>query len=210
MSDAQWLTVVGAGVGRTGTLSLKFALERLLGAPCHHMIEVWTNPDQMPWWTDAIEGRPVDWAARLARYRAVVDFPGCCFWRELREANPDALVLLSVRPAEDWYRSASRTIFTTFDDDDPAARPWLDSIRRLFRDRFSDRLDDPAAMIGAYERHNDAVRREVPPDRLLEWRPEAGWGPICDRLGMAVPDEPFPRTNSTNDFLTRLGRDPVE
>lgn len=210
MSDAPWLKVVGAGVGRTGTLSLKVALEQLLGAPCHHMIEVWLNPDQMPWWTDAIEGRPVDWAERLAQYRAVVDFPGCCFWRELRDANPDALVLLSVRPPEDWYRSACQTIFTTFDEDDPAARPWLDSIRMLLRDRFSDRFEDAAVMIEAYERHNDAVRREVPPAQLLEWSPGDGWEPICARLGVEVPSEPFPKTNSTNEFRARLGMEPAE
>lgn len=210
MSDAQWLKVVGAGVGRTGTLSLKVALEQLLGAPCHHMIEVWLNPDQMAWWTDAIEGRPVDWADRLARYESVVDFPGCCFWPELLEANPDALVLLSVRPPEEWYRSASQTIFTTFDDDDPAARPWLDAVRQLFRDRFSDRFEDPAVMIEAYERHNDAVRRQVPPAQLLEWSPGDGWEPICARLGVEVPAEPFPKTNSTSEFRARRGIEPVD
>src|SRR4051812_27773969 len=101
------LRVVGAGVGRTGTYSLKLALERLLGGPCHHMLEVYNNPGQIPVWTDAIEGRPVDWSALLAGYRAVVDWPGVAFWRELAAANPDAFVLLSVRDPDAWYRSAS-------------------------------------------------------------------------------------------------------
>ena len=107
------LAVVGAGVGRTGTHSLKLALEQLLDAPCHHMIEILGDPTQIPAWIDAIEGRPVDWSAMLARYRAIVDWPGGSFWREISATYPDAVVLLSVRDPEGWYRSASNTIFLT-------------------------------------------------------------------------------------------------
>ena len=94
------LVVVGAGVGRTGTHSLKIALEQLLDAPCHHMLEILGDPTQIPAWTDAIEGRPVDWPAMLSAYRAIVDWPGGSFWPELSAANPDALVLLSIRDPE--------------------------------------------------------------------------------------------------------------
>ena len=109
------MVVVGAGVGRTGTHSLKLAFEQLLGAPCHHMLEIMADPSQVPAWIDAIEGRPVDWSVMLARYRAIVDWPGGSFWPELSAAYPDALVLLSVRDPESWYRSASNTIFLSFD-----------------------------------------------------------------------------------------------
>ena len=119
------LEVVGAGVGRTGTHSLKLALEQLLDAPCHHMLEILGDPDQIPAWIDAIEGRPVDWSAILARYGAIVDWPGAAFWRELSHANPDALVLLSVRDPEEWYRSASNTIFLTFDNMPPEVAPGV-------------------------------------------------------------------------------------
>src|SRR5260221_420311 len=132
------LRVVGAGVGRTGTHSLKIALEQLLGAPCHHMIEILGNPDQMPGWTDAIEGRPVDWSVLLQGYGSIVDWPGGSFWRELLAANPDALVLLSVRDSDGWYRSANNTIFQTFEHVAEEARPWMETMRTLFRDRFSD------------------------------------------------------------------------
>ncbi|MDQ1456213.1 MAG: hypothetical protein QOH28_1833 [Actinomycetota bacterium] len=203
------LAVVGAGVGRTGTHSLKLALEQLLDAPCHHMIEILGDPTQIPAWIDAIEGRPVDWSAMLARYRAIVDWPGGSFWRELSAANPDAVVLLSVRDPEGWYRSASNTIFLTFDDTPPEVAPWMYAVRKLLRDRFSDRFDDPTAMMDAFVRHNDGVRAEVPANRLMEWSPGDGWGPICERLGLPVPAEPFPVTNTTDEFRERLGVPPL-
>jgi hypothetical protein len=203
------LEVVGAGVGRTGTHSLKLALEHLLSAPCHHMLEILGDPAQIPAWTDAIEGRPVDWSEMLSRYRAIVDWPGAAFWRELSEANPNALVLLSVRDPESWYRSASNTIFLALDRMPPEVAPWMDEVRKLLRDRFSDRLDDRTAMIDAYGRHNEAVRAEVPARRLLEWNLGDGWAPICERLGLPVPTEPFPVTNSTNEFREMAGLPPL-
>jgi len=203
------LEVVGAGVGRTGTHSLKLALEQLLGGPCHHMVEVLGNPEQAPGWIDAIEGRPVDWTTMLAGYVSLVDWPGCSFWPELSAANPEALVVLSVRDPESWYRSASNTIFQSFDRVPPELKPWMEAVRRLLRDRFSDRLDDPTAMMDAYERHNAAVRQAIAPSRLLEWTPADGWDPICDRLGMDVPGEPFPVTNTTDDFRAMIGLAPL-
>ena len=203
------LEVVGAGVGRTGTHSLKVALEQLLGGPCHHMIEILGDPSQIPAWIDAIEGRPVDWHAMLANYRAIVDWPGGAFWPELSAAFPDALVLLSVRDPEAWYRSASNTIFQVFDRMPPELMPWMTSFRGALRDRFCDRFDDPTAMMDAFVRHNDAVRAGVPASRLLEWTPGDGWAPICDRLGLPVPAEPFPVTNTTDEFREMVGMPPL-
>jgi hypothetical protein len=203
------LRVVGAGVGRTATHSLKIALEQLLGGPCHHMIEVLADQSQVPTWIAAIEGGPVDWSTMPPGYVSLVDWPGCSFWPELSKANPDALVLLSVRDPESWYRSASNTIFLAFDMMPPEMRPWLNAVRALLRDRFSDKFDDPTAMIDAYECHNAAVRRAIPGSRLLEWAPEEGWEPICDRLGLDVPDQPFPRVNTTDEFRAMMGLQPL-
>jgi hypothetical protein len=199
------LKVVGAGVGRTGTNSLKIALEQLLGQPCHHMYEIVADPTQIPRWTDAIEGRSIDWSTMPDGYAALVDWPGASFWPELSAANPDALVLLSVRDPEDWYRSAWNTIFQVFDVAPPEARPWFDTMRSLLRDRFSDQLDDPTAMMNAFERHNDAVRNAIPAERLLEWSPGDGWEPICERLTVSVPDGPFPKTNDTQQWRADFG-----
>jgi hypothetical protein len=199
------LQVVGAGVGRTGTHSLKLALEQLLGGRCHHMLEVFGQPTQVPLWIDAIEGRPVDWSALLAGYDALVDWPGASFWPELVAANPGALVLLSVRDPEEWYRSASNTIFLAFDRVPPEMATWMTAVRKLLHDRFSDSFDDASAMIAAYERHNDAVRRQVSPQRLREWTPTDGWAPICARLGVPIPADPFPLTNTTSEFRVMMG-----
>jgi hypothetical protein len=109
------LKVVGAGVGRTGTNSLKIALEQLLGGRRHHMFEIMTHPEQIPAWIDAIDGKPTDWDAVMSGYVAQVDWPGASFWPELSVANPHALVILSTRSTESWYKSASSTIFTVFD-----------------------------------------------------------------------------------------------
>ncbi len=114
--------VVGAGVGRTGTHSLKLALEQLLGGRCHHMVEIIADPPQAAAWTDAIEGRDVDWQQVLDGYVAVVDWPGASFWKEISDANPEALVLLSTRDPESWYRSASNTIFNPIEDSPRGSR----------------------------------------------------------------------------------------
>ncbi len=204
------LKVVGAGVGRTGTNSLKLALEQLLGGKCHHMFEVISDPAvEVPLWTSAIDGGEVDWSTMPPGFVSLVDWPGASFWRELAAANPDALVLLSVRDPEAWYRSASNSIFLAFDAVPPELRPWMVSMRKLLGERFSDRLDDPTAMMDAFERHNAAVRKEIPSRRLLEWTPTDGWEPICERLGVDVPDEPFPNTNALNDWRANFGMAPI-
>lgn len=198
------LKVVGPGVGRTGTNSLKLALERLLGGRCHHMWEVGADPDrQIPLWTAAIEGRPVDWHDVMDGFVAQVDWPGASFWPELVSAFPEALVIMSVRPADEWYASASRTIFEAIS----LQGEWRATLRKLLTDRFCGRLDDKDAMIEAYERHNDEVRRRIPSDRLLEWSPTDGWEPLCGFLGQPVPSEPFPVTNTTAQFREMLGLD---
>ncbi len=199
------LQVVGAGVGRTGTHSLKLALETLLGGTCHHMVEVFAHPDEVPVWTDAIDGRPVDWGELMKGYTAQVDWPGASFWPELSAANPDALVILSVRDPDAWFTSCSDTIFAGMSTMVEGGDEWMKALVRLFNERFSDEIDDRAAMTAAFERHNEAVRAAIPEERLLEWTASDGWKPICERLGLAVPDEPFPKVNTTAEFRAMLG-----
>jgi hypothetical protein len=203
------LKVVGAGVGRTGTASLKLALEQLLGGRCHHMLEIINDPAQVPGWTEAIDGRDVDWQELLRDYVALVDWPGASFWREISSANPDALVLLSTRDPDAWYRSASNTIFHVFENPPPGLEQWFTAVHRMFRERFSDDLRNATAMMDAFEHHNAQVRAGVPAGRLLEWTASDGWEPICERLGVAAPNEAFPATNSTNETRAILGMPPL-
>ena len=163
------LEVVGAGVGRTGTHSLKVALEQLLGGTCHHMVEVFAHPDEVPVWIEAVDGQPVDWDALMAGYVAQVDWPGASFWPELTKANPEALVILSLRDPDLWFTSCSNTIFGGIGAMVELGDPWMIGHAPPHGRRFSDQVDDRDAMIAAYERHNDAVRAGVPADRLLEW-----------------------------------------
>jgi hypothetical protein len=198
------LRVVGAGLGRTGTLSLKLALEKLLGGPCYHMTEVFAHPEHVPVWHAAARGEPVDWHALFAGYRAGVDWPQGSFWPEIARAFPDALVLLSVRDADSWWQSADQTIFRGIQVAEERAPEWYAMVRELFTRRFVWPPDDETAAKAAFERHNARVRARVPPERLLEWRAGDGWEPLCERLDVPVPDEPFPRVNTREDFLARL------
>ena len=135
-------------------------------------------------------GRPLGFGSRLLDgYVAQVDWPGASFWRELSAANPDALVVLSTRDADDWYRSASNTIFNVFEIPPPGLEAWFgDTVPKMFRERFCDDLGNPTAMIDAFERHNAQVRAGVPANQLLEWTPSEGWEPICERLGFEFID----------------------
>ena len=202
------LRIVGAGVGRTGTHSLKVALEQLLGGPCYHMVEVLGHPDHMPVWTAALGGAPADWGAVFDGYVATVDWPACSAWEPILEANPGALVLLSTRASTDeWYRSASRTILEGMvarHGDGSAFSTMTDAMAEAFGADWG----DEASCRAAYERHNAHVRATAPADRLVEWQPADGWGPLCAALGVPEPAEPFPVTNTTEDFRAMFGMDP--
>jgi Sulfotransferase domain len=203
--------VVGAGLGRTGTHSLKVALEQLLGGPCYHMVEIFGRPDQRDTWAAAVSGEDVDWATFLAPYRATVDWPAAAFWEELSAAAPDAVVLLSTRDADAWWQSASQTIFAVLArgarPDDDGGLEELAMITDLMAQRFTPDWRDRASAIAAYEAHNARVRAQVPASRLVEWHPGDGWGPLCAALGVEEPGEPFPHLNSTSDFRALTGLD---
>ena len=187
------LQVVGAGLPRTGTKSLRCALETLLGGPCYHMHEVFDNLDHVPFWRRAVAGQRSEWPGVLAGYVATVDWPGSAFWGELSEANPDAVVLLSRRQSADaWWRSIDGSILGAARTEQPPEQVEWGRLFRELLSRLTPDWNDPHAMMAAYERHNDEVRSAVPADRLLEWTPEDGWRHLCRGLGRPVPSEPFP------------------
>jgi len=196
------LRVIGAGVGRTGTLSLKIGLERLLGQPCYHMLEVFGHPEHVALWREAAENGSVDWSAMLDGYVATSDFPACLFWPELLEANPDAIVVLSTRrDSATWWESARETIFSLDEAHVPPEMvEWLEMWRAVATARFTGQWSDETASRAAYDRHNAHVRASVPADRLVDWNAGDGFGPLCDALGLEVPEEPFPHLNLREEF----------
>lgn len=200
------LKVIGAGVGRTGTESLKEALEQLLGGSCYHMYEIIAGRrDDIPVWLAATRGALPVWDEFLSDYIAVVDWPAASFWPELLAANPDALVLLSVRDVDAWWASASTTIFSPALDEMKARigfpPEWPDAVIEA---RFCPDWRQERAAKEAYLHHNDAVRAGVPAGQLLEWTPGEGWEPICTALGLPVPEDPFPHVNTSADFQRLL------
>jgi len=200
------LRVVGAGLPRTGTTSLKEALTTLVGGPCYHMFELFGHPEHLPSWQAATDGEPVDWTTVFGGFRAAVDWPTSAFWPELIDAYPDAIVLLSTRSSpETWWASASSTVFPAMrSSPDPDESDWTRMIFSMVESRFTADFDDETSALRAYAAHNAAVRDRVPAERLLDWQPGDGWEPICERLGVAVPDEPFPHSNTGDDFRANL------
>ncbi|MBV9332181.1 MAG: hypothetical protein JOZ55_11565, partial [Alphaproteobacteria bacterium] len=173
------LKIVGSGLGRTGTASLKEALETL-GFPCHHMIEVFMHPESVPLWVEAANGH-ADWDAIYRDYTATVDYPGAAFWRELVQKYPSAKVLHSVRDPDQWFESTQATIFRPGGPMDAPPGPVTPLFAAL-RSRISVDIHDRAAMVAYFRRHSEEVEREVPRERLLVYNANEGWEPLCKFL----------------------------
>jgi hypothetical protein len=210
------MEVIGAGFGRTGTTSLKAALERLGFDPCYHMTEVFAHPEHADFWVAAWHGEPVDWEGVLGDYEATLDWPACTFYEELMRRHPEAKVLLSVRDSERWYESTRSTIYelTRLIEGSTISRVIFGLVSLLvfggftgrrsslandliWQGTFDGRFEDKAYAIEVFERHNEEVKRRVPQEHLLVYEVKEGWGPLCEFLGVPVPDEPFPRLNDT-------------
>jgi hypothetical protein len=204
------LKVLGAGFGRTGTLSLKNALERLGFGPCYHMFEVVERPDHIEMWHRRVFGGPIDWDLLFTNFQSAVDWPVAAFWRELTGHYPKAKVVLSLRDPEAWYKSVTNTIYRGLSmpvqQDAPAARRHQQEMARklVLEDTFDRRFEDKAHAIEVYNRHNDEVRRTIPPERLLVFEPENGWEPLCRFLNLPVPHEPYPHLNDTASIQARM------
>jgi hypothetical protein len=198
------LRIIGAGLPRTATNTLRTVLPALTGGPCYHMVDVNEHPEHLPIWLAALNGDPPDWREFFADYTAAVDWPPSAFWPDLAAAFPDALIVLSTRAdGETWWRSVDATIMGGLRDDPE----FPDDMRRLDAGLWHRTLgpswDDPAENAASYQRWVDDVRRTAPPARLLEWRAEQGWEPLCAALDVPVPDLPFPTTNSSAAWAER-------
>lgn len=201
------LKVIGAGFGRTGTLSLKLALEQLGFGPCYHMMEVFKNPQAPQWWVDAADGKP-DWEKIFAGYNSTVDWPNATFYAELADRYPNAKVILTERDPEAWFRSTQATIFPNAEPPD-TPEPFAQMFRKVIGRLFDQRMADHDHVIDVYLRHNAEVRRCIPAERLLVYEVAQGWAPLCAFLGVPVPDGPMPQVNSTDEFRARRRGEPL-
>ncbi|MCE7003784.1 sulfotransferase family protein [Kibdelosporangium philippinense] len=194
--------IIGAGFGRTGTASLKRAVELLGFDPCHHMSEVLKQPSTTVQWTTALNGDPSVLPELLRDYRATLDFPGCLLWREMMDLYPSAKVLLSVRDPKKWYDSARATILSPIRNEniDQNLAALLAPFSEAMASRGFRRDLAEADMIAVFNKHNETVRAAVDPSRLLVYEVSEGWEPLCAFLGVEVPDVPFPRSNDSASF----------
>jgi hypothetical protein len=205
------LKVIGAGFGRTGTWSTYVALSQL-GLPCYHMAEVITNPankSHLDFWRKVANSPPGsqhDWSQVFANYTATVDNPGCCVWRELMQAYPDAKVILTLHPrgAAAWYESTIDTIYFTENKWQfkvlqvltPFGRKFGDMSHKLVWGRtLNGVMDDKAKAVARYNAYIDEVKAAVPADKLLVFTADEGWDPLCAFLGVARPASEFPNLN---------------
>lgn len=205
------MKVIGAGFGRTGTLSLKAALERLGRGPCYHMVELLKHPEHGPLWTAALHGEAIDWEELFGDYGSATDWPACTFWSELAERYPEAKVVLTVRDPERWWDSIDSTVFAVSRAGRLPTTNAVAEIGQLVMDAAFDGLTtDREHVIRRFEEHNERVRQGIPRERLLVFRVSDGWVPLCEFLGAEVPDEPFPHLNQGAQFramIEQLARD---
>jgi hypothetical protein len=199
------LKIIGSGFGRTGTLSLKRALEQMALGPCHHMEELLAHPQQVDFWQGIVAGRRANWDEVFAGYHSQVDWPGAHVWRDLAAAYPQAKVVHTVRPEEHWWRSFSQTIGALLiSDQQMAAPPHIVALTQMATEMigaqtFGGSLTDKEAALSAYRRRTEEVRATIPPERLLVFDVAEGWQPLCRFLDVPVPVTPFPHLNSTEE-----------
>ncbi len=199
------LKVIGAGFGRTGTLSLKVALEQLGYGPCHHMKEVMLNNDQAEWFSQASKGVEVDWHEVFNKYSSAVDWPAAAYYQELAESFPDAKIVLGVRDPDAWYESVENTIFRVI----PNFPKWIRFIfprsdkvfnmieKTIWQGEFSGQFEDKGTAIQVFNERIETIKKMFPPERLLIHTSKDGWEPLCEFLDVDIPDTPYPWVNDS-------------
>lgn len=191
------LSLIGAGFGRTGTDSMRLALTMIGMGPCHHMKEVIDSPEQTRLWRALVDGEAADWDHIFSGYRSSVDWPSAYYWRELSDYYPNAKILLTLRSAESWYESMSKTIFKVIAK---STDPESLGVSLIGNKIFDGRWDDKDHALAVYKRNITNVKAAFPDKRLLVYELGSGWEPLCAFLNKPVPDRPFPRANSAQEF----------
>jgi hypothetical protein len=218
------MKLIGVGFGRTGTMSLKAAIEEL-GAPCFHMIDLIMGEKKerdLEYWVRIANGEPVDWNEVFEGWEATIDWPGCSRWEQIVDAFPDAAVLLNIRDFDPWYKSCANTILAVkqaalagdlpedANRDGPSPELWDVIDKLIWEGDFQGRFADREWMRQMYADRIETIKNAVPSERLIVWElGKDGWEPIADALGVEAPDKPFPRLHDTNEFRTEFGLEPL-
>jgi len=200
------LKIIGAGMGRTGTASLKVAIETLGIGHCYHMSEVLKNPGYTKDWINAAEGN-ADWDKIFKGYSATVDNPGCNYWKELADNYPEAKVILTVRDADKWFDSTNETIHSLEFASFIKNSPFGEMVQKTIWDRMKNRMQDRKHMVDFFENRTSEIIDYIAPERLLVYQVSEGWKPLCTFLDVPVPNTDFPRINSrdeTKELLANL------
>tara|TARA_R110002096_G_scaffold74746_3_gene176932 strand:- start:8588 stop:9208 length:621 start_codon:yes stop_codon:yes gene_type:complete len=191
------LSVIGAGFGRTGTESLKNALEILGYGPCYHMFEVLPYPERVATWRAIASGEKPDWDHVFSGFGATVDWPGASYWRELSRHFPKAKIVLSIRDADSWYDSMDNTILPILRNSDDMESIGIKVISERV---FAGKINDREHMIDVFNKNIAEIQAAFGTDRLLTYQLGSGWEPLCQFLGCEIPDEPYPFGNSSEQF----------
>jgi len=211
------MKIIGCGFGRTGSMSMKIALEQLGFGPCHHMDEVIANPaEQLPYWLAASKGENVNWDDALKGYESCVDWPAAAYWPVLAEHFPDAKILLTTRTAESWHNSISQTIFKIMGDvmsaspgDEP--NPFGEMLMHMILENtFKGDIADRDHCIDIFNKNVQTVEETFSGDKLFVYNIGDGWDGLCKWLDVPVPDTPFPRTNNQQEFFELAEKLPKE
>jgi Sulfotransferase domain len=218
------MQLIGVGFGRSGTMSLKAALEQIGAGPCFHMIDLIEGENRerdLPYWIRIADGEEVDWQEVFEPWGSTVDWPGCTPWRAIVDAFPDAPCLLNHRDFDPWYKSCENTILAVKkaamagqipeDTNRPQPSPELWGVieKLVWQGDFQGRFEDKDWVRDMYYERIETIKREIPSDRLTVWDVGDGWAPLARMLDVDVPDEPFPHLHDTNEFRTEFGLAPI-
>lgn len=214
------LKVIGAGFGQTGTMSMKLALEQLGFGRTYHMWELFDAPQNVRYWDKLSRGEEVDMNPLFEGYQSIVDYPGCMYYKELGAQYPDAKVVLNVRDPHKWWKSSYDTVFNAEPSFGEKVKMGFKlpfsaklrgtlkvvkmNVRTIYDGYFEGKRNDEEHAVKIFNQHVEDVKAHFPPERLLIFNVKEGWEPLCNFLGVPVPETEFPFVNSREQFPRML------
>jgi hypothetical protein len=214
------LKIIGTGLGRTGTHTLKTALNHLGFGDCYHMVELFQKPEGLHYFEKAERGEAVDWNRLFHNYNSAVDYPVARYFRQISDYYPEAKIIHTYRDPQVWFESAGKTIFIagrlsmkrflkfaahyTVSSEVRKRLPVLLYNRRLMKLEFGNDISDKKKVIKKFEQHTENVIKKISSERLLLYNVSEGWEPLCKFLGVPVPAEKYPHTNTREEFYQKV------